>query len=323
MTAFFDRLYGDDASDHRGVGRDPDRDPAAPRGGVLPPGARGAVGAVARGTRGNSWTRSPTRLGWAAAWSSAAGLGPRRPPSSRRSWAPSSGPCSDACCSTADGDLPANLGRPRRARRHVGQRPGRGRPRQPRRRVGERRRRDAGVRGGARIAPSEKFAFGEHDPPGAAPDPWLPRLDAERPRDRHPGAVHARLAVLRPRGRAEWLAVAGHPSSPVRPRGLFDLLGVVAPRTWSIVRRRGPPWDDVADARLADLTLRRPVLTITTNHGRRRGYTVLRAPTRTATVGSVGRGGPFPRRQVLPWAGRTSTRRTGRGRSVLTVGSAP
>ena len=52
MASFFDRLYGHGPrADHRRVGRDPDRDPAAAGGGgVRPARGRGAVRAVARGT---------------------------------------------------------------------------------------------------------------------------------------------------------------------------------------------------------------------------------------------------------------------------------
>ena len=163
------------------------------------------------------------------------------------------------------------------------------------------------------IAPSEKFAFGEHDGPGP-----LRILGCLAPMQSGPATVILApctrgLAVLRPRGLAEWLAVGRAPFVAGTARRLFDLLGAVAPE--DLVHRPHAEvlaWDDVADARLADRTLRRPVLTITTNDGRRRRYTVLRS---TDAYGdpwdpwdAVGHflDDRFSRQQL-----RTSTRRTG------------
>ena len=61
-------------------------------------------------------------------------------------------------------------------------------------------------------------------------------------------------------------------------RQLFDLLSAGAPE--DLAQRPHAEvllWEDVADARLAERALRRSVLTITTNDGRRGRYTMLRS----------------------------------------------
>ena len=86
------------------------------------------------------------------------------------------------------------------------------------------------------------------------------------------------LAVLRPRGAAEWLAVAQAPFVAGAARQLFELLSAGAPE--DLAQRPHAEvllWEDVADAGLAERALRRSVLTITTNDGRRRCYTMLRS----------------------------------------------
>jgi len=86
------------------------------------------------------------------------------------------------------------------------------------------------------------------------------------------------LAVLRPHGLAEWLAVGQAPFVAGTARRLFDLLSAGAPA--DLVQRPHAevlPWDDVADARLAERALRGSLLTITTHDGRRRRFTVLRS----------------------------------------------
>ena len=163
------------------------------------------------------------------------------------------------------------------------------------------------------VAPSEEFGFGAQDRPGP-----LRILGCLAPMQSGPATVILApctrgLAVLRPRGLAEWLAVGRAPFVAGTARKLFDLLGAVAPE--DLVHRPHAevlPWDDVADARLAERTLRRPVLTITTNDGRRRRYTVLRS---TDAYGDPwdpwDAVRPLPRRQVHRQQLRTGARRTG------------
>ena len=128
------------------------------------------------------------------------------------------------------------------------------------------------------IASTEVFGFGAHDGPGPlrilgclAPlqSGFTPVVLAPCSRG---------LAVLRPRGPAEWLAVGQAPFVAGTARKLFDLLSAGAPE--DLVQRPHAevlPWDGVAEARLAERALRRSLLTITTNDGRRRRYTVLRS----------------------------------------------
>lgn len=128
------------------------------------------------------------------------------------------------------------------------------------------------------VASTEVFGFGADDGPGP-----LRILGCLAPlRTGFTPVVLAPcsrgLAVLRPRGLAEWLAVGQAPFVAGTARKLFDLLSAGAPE--DLVQRPHAevlPWDDVADARLAERALRGSLLTITTNDGTRRRYTVLRS----------------------------------------------
>ncbi len=97
------------------------------------------------------------------------------------------------------------------------------------------------------------------------------------------------LAVLRPRGATEWLAVGRAPFVAGTARRLFDLLSSRSAE--DLVGRPHAEvlaWDQVRDARLVERALRRPRLTITMDDGQRRSYAVLRS--------TVGHGDPWD-----PW----------------------
>ena len=128
------------------------------------------------------------------------------------------------------------------------------------------------------IATSEVFDFGAEDGPGP-----LRILGCLAPMQSGASTVVLApctrgLAVLRPRGVAEWLAVGQAPYVAGTGRKLFDLLSARSPE--DLVGRPHAEvlaWDDVADARLVERAVRRPRLTITLNDGKRRAYTVLRS----------------------------------------------
>ncbi len=128
------------------------------------------------------------------------------------------------------------------------------------------------------IATSHVFAFGAEDGPGP-----MRILGCLAPMQSGASTVIMApctrgLAVLRPRGAAEWLVVGQAPFAAGTARKLFEMLSARRPE--DLVARPHAEvllWDDVTDARLVERSVRRPRLTITTNDGKRRCYTVLRS----------------------------------------------